>query len=129
MNKKCGRYESIFIFRETDEFMVHLNSCEECREKHSEMMEIENLVKRAKPAYYRSKNQQKIFAFNKVIAGFAFIVCLSFVSGNYSEFASLQKTLKHSEVSEYINNSIFNQMNLPTDEFGLLDPNKELVNE
>ena len=129
MNKKCDKFESIFIFRETDEFMAHLDCCEECSEKYSEMIKIENLVKIAKPVYYKGKNKQKIFAFNKIAASFAFLVCLSFVSGNYSEFYSLQHTLKHSEVSQYVDNSIFNQMKLPTDEYGLLDPNKELVDE
>jgi hypothetical protein len=123
MKEKCNKYKSLFIFRNEKELMQHLEVCEDCRLQHEEMSKIDDIVRLAKPVYFRGKNKNYIYKLNKLAACFAFLFLLSFVSGNFNEIYLLHQKLTHPEVAEYIESSIFNQMKLPTDEYGLLDSN------
>ena len=122
MNEKCNLYEHFFIFRPEEEFYSHIKNCKVCRNKHQEMLKIEGLVRSSKPAYIRSQARRSVLKLNKVAAIF-FITMLSL---SYSGGVFNNKFVEHPKVLELVNNSLFNTMNLPTDEYGVLDPQKEL---
>jgi len=125
MRKKCTKYQSLFLFRDSEKFLEHLKHCEDCQKMHEEMEKIEKLVKFSKPSYQRTKKVQQLFQTNKIIVCFVgiFVVCL--LCGNINVIYDIQHRISHPEIAEYTSNSIFNKLNLPTDEFGLLNANRE----
>lgn len=129
MRKKCTKYQSLLVFRDSKEFSEHLKHCEECRKIHEEMEEIENIVKFSKPSYLRAKKVQQLFQVNKMVACFASIFFICLLCGNINEVYVIQHRISHPEIAEYTSNSIFNRLNLPTDEFGLLDANRKFYYE
>ncbi|MEI7473985.1 MAG: hypothetical protein WCK67_04330 [bacterium] len=129
MKKSCNKYKTLFIFRESDELMQHLEECADCRNMHEELSGIEQLTRFALPAYQNSKKRQEVYKTNKLIACFLFIFVFSFMFGNVNEATLLHNNLAHPERVEYLNNSIFNKMNLPVDELGLLDINRDFYDD
>jgi len=126
MNNNCNKYQSLYVFRTEEELQEHLDVCAICRKQHSEIIEVEKLVKFSKTAYLKNKFKTNTVRLNRAIAGVAVLIFTSFIFNNYSELNSINTHLKHPEVSEFTNNSLFNQMQLPTDDYGILDPHKEL---
>jgi len=124
MNEKCNLYEHFFIFRPEEELKAHIKSCKYCRNKHNEMLKIGGLVRSSKPVYLRSQARKSVLKLNKIAAVFFItILSLSYTGG------LLNRQEEHPKVVELVNNSLFNRMNLPTDEYGVLDPQKELSYE
>lgn len=126
MSSDCNKYQSLYVFRNDEEFQHHLDTCETCRKKHAELLEVEDLIKFSKPAYFRSKIKSNTIRLNKAIAGIIFLILTSFVFNNFSELTAINTKIKHPELSDFISNSFFNQMQLPTDDYGILDTHKEI---
>ena len=56
--KKCNGYESMYTFLNEDDFLKHLEVCEDCRKEQEEMDKVSNLLKEVKP-YYVEKRQKR----------------------------------------------------------------------
>ena len=56
MNKKCSKYESLFIFSDEKTLQEHINTCEECRAEHEKMEKVSDLLKEVK-LYYKGKKR------------------------------------------------------------------------
>lgn len=124
--KKCDKYQSLFIFRDEDELNAHLEVCEDCRQVHSDMHKLESLIQSSKSVHFKQKTSLKL---NKIVAAIGLFVFVSVFTGNVIAFNSIEIHPKHQEVIELINNSIFNQMKLPTDEYGIMNPHEEVYND
>lgn len=110
MKPKCNRYEQLFIFGDNEKLLSHLQECEECKNEHAKMQQIQNLVKEVKP-HLKKKNNLNL---TKIAAGLTTIVLVYFsISYNF---------LADNTYNDYLseNPSIIQEMGLPTDEYGLL---------
>jgi hypothetical protein len=107
--------------------MEHISICSDCRKVHEEMQNLNTVINSAKPLYNKKKiNSKKIR--QKIAACVAGLVIFSVAFGGYSQFIPLNPQ-DDPEIADLVNNSIFNQMNLPTDEYGILNPDKEVAYE
>jgi len=57
MEKKCSKYEGLFIFSDEETLKKHIEECEECRSEHEKMEKVSNLINEVK-FYYRNKNRK-----------------------------------------------------------------------
>lgn len=55
--KKCNGYESMFTFLSEEDFLKHLEVCEDCRKEHEKMSKVSELIQEAKP-FIKTKNKQ-----------------------------------------------------------------------
>lgn len=58
MDKKCSKYEGLFIFSDDAALAKHLEECEECRKEQEKMDRVSELIDEVK-LYYRSKMVKK----------------------------------------------------------------------
>lgn len=108
--KKCNGYESMFTFLSDEDFLRHLEECEECRLEHKKMQRVSELIQEAKP-YFQKKHQRKT-AIKVACAAFVVIsmsACFQFfaATGLYDEIAAA-------------NSPSIEEMGLPVDEYGFL---------
>ena len=43
MDKKCSKYEGLFVFSDEDTLKKHLQECEECRQEQQQMDRVSEL--------------------------------------------------------------------------------------
>ena len=128
MIKRCNKYKPLYIFRSEEEFFQHLDNCAYCQNKYDDMMQVEELVRSAKPLYSKRKNfKDKLFQLKYKIAASIVILAIAAIGiNNYyeSNYISIESDW---EIAEVTSGSIFNQMNLPTDEYGILSIDKDFT--
>ena len=77
MQRKCEKFEPIFVFGSDENFREHIDECPDCQAKYAEMRKIEDFIKSAKPLYLKRKSsrdfQTKVFS-AKIAACVGFIV-------------------------------------------------------
>lgn len=56
--KKCNGYESMYTFLNEEDFLKHLDVCEDCRKEHEKMQKISALIQEAKPYIVRKKKDR-----------------------------------------------------------------------
>ena len=56
--KKCNGYESMYTFLNEEDFLKHLEVCEDCRKEHEKMQKISALIQEAKPYIVRKKKDR-----------------------------------------------------------------------
>lgn len=114
MDKKCDKYESIFIFGNNEELQKHIEECEHCRKEHEDLKKVSSLIKETKPYYLKKyRNSKKII---KSVAGFFLICIVIFAVQNRFEKRSLLNEINIATNEDY---SVIEQMGLPTDDYGL----------
>lgn len=57
MDKKCSKYEGLFVFSDEETLMQHVEECEDCRLEHEKMQKVSDLIGEVK-FYYKSKKQK-----------------------------------------------------------------------
>lgn len=125
MSIKCNLYESLYIFRSEEELQEHIDECEICREKHSAFLQVEKLVRTAKP-YHARKKALDIKLKQKILASMYVLVIFTSTYSGYAYFFDMMNPQSQPEIADLIDNSFFNRMNLPTDEYGILNPHEEM---
>ena len=60
MDKKCSKYEGLFIFSDKTELDKHLQECEECRKENEKMAKISDLIQEVKPYYLKKQSKSGI---------------------------------------------------------------------
>ena len=58
MDKKCSKYEGLFIFSDNETFEKHLEECPDCKAEHEKMQKVSDLISETK-FYYKSKANRK----------------------------------------------------------------------
>lgn len=125
MRSTCNLYESLFIFRTEAELKKHLGECEICRKKNDEMMQVEHIIRSAKPLHIKDNN--KVISKHKRIL--ASVVVLFTMTIGFTGYSCINNSIQpqfEPKVADIIDNSYFNVMNLPTDDYGVLNPHEEL---
>lgn len=112
MENKCNKYEGLFIFQGKDALDSHIKECEECKKTHEHFMEISNLIKEAKPAFFREQRRKK----NQLKTACA--VFLLVLSGTFAvtinSDSNIKETLKYGDVL------CAEDYGFPVDSFGLI---------
>ncbi len=116
-NKKCGRYEELFIKEDETELLEHIKTCSECAAEYENMQKVSSLVKEV--SFTFKKDLRKKRAKTKIlsIAAVFFTACLAFF------------TIQFTNPDSYVNSTIayitgrdftYEQMGLPVDDYGLI---------
>ena len=58
MDKKCSKYEGLFVFSDEETLKRHLQECEECQQEQQKMDRVSELIDEVK-LYYRRKEKKK----------------------------------------------------------------------
>ena len=77
MNKKCEKFESLFIFSDEETLNNHVAECEDCKAELEKMEKISDLIKEVNPHYKKNRFDAVrvacvLFAF--VVSGLTFKV-------------------------------------------------------
>ena len=56
MDKKCTKYEGLFVFSDEETLNSHIEECEECRAEHEKMQKVSNLINEVK-FHYKKKSK------------------------------------------------------------------------
>lgn len=115
MDKKCKKYEQIFVFRDETELSNHLNECEDCRAEQKKMDKVSELLKEVKPYY--SELQRNSFNRLKI----ACIVCLCLFTGLITGYFSQISKYSATSVSYYNSTETTNEYGIPVDNYGLIN--------
>lgn len=119
MEKKCSRYEELFVMSDETALLEHIKECEICRAEHERMLQVSNLISEVKPLY-RKNNKKLVLRRSVGVMAMAASFLMIFLA-----FFAIQITTPESFVNETIasisgSDYTYEQMGLPVDEFGLI---------
>ena len=58
MDKKCTKYEGLFVFSDEETLKKHIEECEDCRLEAEKMEKVSGLIDEVK-FYYHAKNKKR----------------------------------------------------------------------
>ena len=108
--KKCNGYESMYTFLSEDDFLKHLENCEECKAEHERMQKVSSLIQEAKPYIIEKRNRSKVLKAACAI----FIIFFSTLS------IPLYTVGTHMYEDVMASSMTAEEMGLPVDEYGFL---------
>ena len=79
--KKCNKYEGLFIFRNDEELNEHIQNCEECKKEHEKHQKISALVKEVAPVYLRKKEREKNLFIKRIACCFVILSLVTTFAG------------------------------------------------
>jgi hypothetical protein len=111
MDKKCTKYEGLFIFSDEETLKKHLEECPDCRAEHDKMQKVSDLIGETK-FYYKSKAKRvrKL----KAICALALFMFFSASFSILSEDGDLADSLMYGETLTA------EDLGFPVDSYGLL---------
>ena len=112
MDKKCSKYEGLFVFSDEDTLKKHLQECEECRQEQQKMDRVSELIDEVK-LYYRAKYKKKRPKFRIACAMFLLIFS-SLTAGVVVNDEDMMDTLRYGETLSA------EDLGFPVDSYGLL---------
>ena len=112
MNKKCSKYEGLFIFSDKETLNAHIQECEACKKEHEKMEKVSELLDEVR-FYYHAKNRKKMVKFRAVCA-VLLIVFSSFSFGSAIQDEDLMDTLRYGETLSA------EELGFPVDSYGFL---------
>lgn len=111
MNKKCEKYESIFLFGTDEQLQKHISQCPDCLAQDLEFQKVSELINEVKPYY---KNKSNKFKFAKIACSLlVFILCGT----------GIGVITTNSDVSDMLNYGqtlSAEQLGFPVDSYGLI---------
>ena len=111
MDKKCSKYEGLFIFSDEETLKKHLEECPECRAEHEKMQRVSELIGETK-FYYKNKTQRTKKL--KAICACLFLLFFSATFSILSNDADLADSLMYGETLSA------EDLGFPVDSYGLL---------
>lgn len=113
--KKCNKYESLFIFQNENDFNAHLENCPDCQKEHERYLKVSSLVKEVAPVYLEQMKKKKFSAIKKIACCFILFAGLSATYTGYHFYDDYSFQVNSAEES-YID-----LMGLPVDSYGFLE--------
>lgn len=111
MDKKCNKFEAMFVFAEYKDFQKHLSECNDCQAEYLKMNKVSSLVREVAPIYLQKEKRTKF----KIIMS----CCLFLFFGLVSIIGfTINNNFNHESV--YSDSSVVYEAGLPVDEYGLL---------
>ena len=117
MEKKCTKYEGLFVFSDETTLNEHIAKCEDCRLEHEKMQKVSDLLGEVK-FYYKSK-RKKVMKLKAVCAA-AMIMFFSATFGVVDIDGDLTDTLMYGETLTA------EDLGFPVDSYGLIMVDDEL---
>ena len=111
MDKKCSKYEGLFVFSDEKTLLDHLQECDDCRAEHEKMQKVSDLISEVK-SHYKSK-KRKIMKL-KAVCAVAMIMFFSATFGIVSNDADLADSLMYGEALTA------EDLGFPVDSYGLI---------
>lgn len=109
MNKKCNKYESLFIFSDEKTLIEHISVCEECRKEYEKMNKVSDLIKEVKNEYKKP---------NHVALKVACVLFLFITGGISVDMLDMKYGIL--DTIQYGEPLTMNDLGFPTDEYGLI---------
>jgi len=110
MNKKCNKYESLFIFSDEETLMNHVEECEDCQKEHAKMARVSELISEVRDEY---KKPNKLASLQVACAMFLLLVGGTSINILDSQYGILD-TIRYGE------NLTVEDLGFPTDSYGLI---------
>lgn len=117
MTKKCTKFESLYLFRSSEELEEHLKECPECQAEKEKMDKVSDLIQEVKPYYINQK--RKSFTRLKV----ACVLCLGMFAGLVIGYFTQFDEHFNTTASYSTTTSNTNEYGMPVDSYGLIDLN------
>ena len=111
MEKKCTKYEGLFVFSDETALKKHIEECEDCRIEHEKMQKVSDLLSEVK-FYYKAK-RKKVMKLKAVCAA-AMIMFFSATFGVVNTDGDLADTLMYGE------SLTAEDLGFPVDSYGLI---------
>jgi len=111
MDKKCSKYEGLFLFSDKDTLEKHIETCEECQQEHEKMQKVSELVNEVKFYYLQKAKQRR--KLKSICAAICLIIMSVTVGIGYND-TDLQDALM------YGNELSAEDLGFPVDSYGLL---------
>ena len=83
--KKCDKYEGLFVFRSEEELKEHLKECPDCQKEHEKQLKVSSLVKEVAPVYLAKRKSRKTAVIRNV-ACFAVIFSIVTTFAGYKVY-------------------------------------------
>lgn len=111
MEKKCTKYEGLFVFSDEKTLNEHITECEDCRLEHEKMQKVSDLLGEVK-FYYKAKSK-KVMKLKAVCAA-AMIMFFSATFGVVSTDTDWADELMYGQVLSA------EDLGFPVDSYGLI---------
>lgn len=111
MNKKCSKYEGLFVFSDEETLNSHLNECEECRLEQEKMDKVSDIIDEVK-FYYYAKRKKKPFL--KIACAVLLLIFTTVSYGVYENYDNMLDTLQYGESLSA------EDLGFPVDSYGLI---------
>lgn len=111
MDKKCTKYEALFVFGNEQTLKEHVQTCPDCQKEQEKMDKVSELLKEVKP-YYRQK-RKNIAKLKLACAMLTLILC-------GSTLGVINFNTDISDILRYGNTLSAEDLGLPVDAYGLL---------
>ena len=111
MDKKCSKYEGLFIFSDNETFEKHLEECPDCKAEHEKMQKVSDLISETK-FYYKSKANRKRKL--KAVCALALFMCFS------GTFSIISSDSDFADALMYGDTLTAEDLGFPVDSYGLL---------
>ncbi|MBE7704053.1 MAG: hypothetical protein E7Z89_08405 [Cyanobacteria bacterium SIG28] len=111
MDKKCSKYEGLFVFSDEETLMKHIEECPECKAEHEKMEKVSGLISEVK-FYYRSKKRRVMKL--KAVCALLMFMFFSATYGVITNDGDLMDSLMYGETLSA------EDLGFPVDSYGLL---------
>ena len=111
MDKKCSKYEGLFVFSDEETLNKHLEECEDCRVEHEKMQKVSDLLGEVK-FYYRSQSNKRRKL--RVVCALMFFSIFCGTFGAFTLDSDLGDALMYGETLSA------EDLGFPVDSYGLL---------
>lgn len=111
MDKKCTKYEGLFVFSDEETFKKHILECDECRQEAEKMEKVSELIDEVKFYYHAKKKQRPKF---RVACAMLLLLFSTLTYGFVVSNDDLLDTLKYGD------NLSAEDLGFPVDSYGLL---------
>ena len=111
MDKKCTKYEGLFVFSNEEALNKHLEECSDCKLEHEKMQKVSDLLSEVK-FYYRSKKRRAMKL--KAVCALMMFMFFSATIGVVSNDSDLADALIYGDTLSA------EDLGFPVDSYGLL---------
>ena len=111
MEKKCSKYEGLFVFSDEETLNKHIAECDDCKAEHEKMQKVSDLLSEVK-FYYRSKKRRAMKL--KAVCALLMFMFFSATFGVVSTDSDLGDALMYGDTLSA------EDLGFPVDSYGLL---------
>ena len=113
MNKKCSKYEELFVSSSQEELDKHIQECEDCRAEYEAQLKVSSMLDEVK-MYYYAKRTKRIANLRAACAVMFMVFSLASVTGWVINDDDIMDTLKYGDTLSA------EDLGFPVDSDGLL---------